>query len=844
MGVVYKAEDLGLGRVVALKFLNPAFTSNESNRKRFLREAHAASLIDHPNVCHVYEVEEANGRLFIAMAYYGGRSLRVAIDIAPFSPRQAFEIAFSVAQGLWAAHRRGIVHRDIKPGNIVVSEDGFVKIVDFGLAQLAGQSRVTTGDNIVGTVAYMSPEQTNASHVDERTDIWSLGVVMYEAMTGRLPFPENANAAVVYSIRNEPHPPLREVNPEVPEACAAVVERCLQKNPDDRYATIEALLTDMVTAANECGWSDTVGSRTIAPILAAKRRRVWVRRAVAAAAVLAVAAGGWWLWSRRAPPSPYTTEMRVAVMPFKNHLGAEHDAFVDGLGEHVTTLLDAMRNNHGSMWVVGYGTVVRASLPSPETAERMFGANCVVTGDVQRFGDGHRISMVLRDVSKKRDRAHATLDILPNSPDTLLIALADASTDLVGLTSVDPPPQFITTAPIGSEYLTGLSWLRRASTVEDVERAFALFAACVSRDSSFAAGRRALAAACLAMYQRTGDDVYLGRSAENALAARSLAPRYLDAAIVLGDLRFQQSEADSGIDAYRAANVIDRGNFIAADRLVAAYVSASRISEAESVMRALIENKPDYWVGYRLLGKFYFEQDKRAHADAEFATALALAPDDVVTLSNLGAVRLMNGEWKAAREYFLAAYRIRPAYEPCNNIATVLFKERNYAESARYFQFAIEYSDTNDYVPWGNLASALYWVPDKREESRFAYQKAIRKAEARLMTAPDDANVIGNLIDYYSMSGQDSLTRVMIDRSRSFIADNEQVMYRVGSAYEKLGQRESALNHLGNAVRHGYPIDLIETDPTLAQLVKDPRFLEMVADQSSADAAAARDGKR
>jgi serine/threonine-protein kinase len=235
MGVVYKAEDTRLGRVVALKFLNTELLANDSVRRRFLHEARAASVIDHPNVCHVYEVGEAeDGRYFMAMSYCEGRSLRDVIKSGPSPPREAFSIAFGIAQGLWAAHRRNIVHRDIKPANVILTDEGFVRIVDFGLALLIGDSRVTTSGVTVGTVAYMSPEQTSGSTVGPNTDIWSLGVTLYELLTGHLPFRGEVNAALVYSIVHEPHIPLPD---STPAPCARIVERCLEKDPAKRYPT-------------------------------------------------------------------------------------------------------------------------------------------------------------------------------------------------------------------------------------------------------------------------------------------------------------------------------------------------------------------------------------------------------------------------------------------------------------------------------------------------------------------------------------------------------------------------------------------------------------------------------
>ena len=841
MGVVYKAEDVRLGRVVALKFLNPALIANESNRKRFLREAQAASLIDHPNVCHVYQVEETDdGRLFIAMAYYGGRSLRAAIEEGALPARQAFEIAFSVAQGLWAAHRRGIVHRDIKPGNIVVSDDGFVKIVDFGLALLMGQSRVTTGDARVGTVAYMSPEQASSSSVDERTDIWSLGVVMYEMMTGQLPFRGDVDAATLYAIRSEPHTPLREAKPDVPEACAAVVERCLAKNPDDRYPNVEALLADMVRAANACGWGDTVASRTIAPILAAKKRRAWARRAAVATVMLAVAAGGWWLWSRRGPPSPYTTDLRVAVLPFQNHLGPEYDRLVLGLSDESARALDAMHVLRGSMWTVPFASVVTSDLPDPSAAAGAFGVNRIVTGDVERYGDQQRMTIALRDRNGKRIIRREFLRVDRDAANTVLRDLDVALARLIGVETERLPATLATAnGPAALAYLNGIGRLAEASDSTTVMDAVAWLDSCATTDPTFVAGANAAGNAHVKAFKRTRSAFHLQRAQEYARRVRALAPDFVGGALLAGDGYWAAGETDSAIGSFRSALEIEPGNYLASRALATLYASESRISEAEDVYRAFVSARPDFWAGHRELGYFYFEQGRTDDAEVEWETARTLAPHDVWTLSSLGAIHFVRDEWAAARECFAEAFRIHPSCDPCNNIATSLYFDGKFEESVRYFDLAVQYCDTNDCKTWGNLASALYWAPGGRERSRSVYRHAIRKANESLQSNPGDPLLTALLVDYYSMSGDSVDTKIAIANASELLKKDAQVMYSVGSAYEKMGQRELALYHLGNAVRHGFSLQVIRGAPLLDDIEHDPRFQEMMRNQSPAEGATA-----
>src|SRR5215213_1632520 len=209
MGVVYKAEDIQLNRFVALKYLPAALSADEVAKARFRREARAASAIDHPNICTILGFEQTpDGRECIVMPFYEGESVKERIAAGPLVEPEAVDIAQQTAEGLGAAHARGVVHRDIKSANLVVTTDGRVKIVDFGLAVLTGTSRVTAEGKLLGTLAYMSPEQTRGDEADARCDLWALGVVLYEMLCGRLPFRGAAPEVIIHRIRNEAPDPL------------------------------------------------------------------------------------------------------------------------------------------------------------------------------------------------------------------------------------------------------------------------------------------------------------------------------------------------------------------------------------------------------------------------------------------------------------------------------------------------------------------------------------------------------------------------------------------------------------------------------------------------------------
>ncbi len=338
MGVVYKAEDSKLRRLVALKFLPSQITVSEAEKARFIHEAQAAAALNHPNICTIHEIDEVDGQSFIAMEFLEGRSLKERIAAGPLKLDEALGIAMQVAEGLQAAHERKITHRDIKPANIMLTSKGQAKILDFGLAKLGGRTIVTKEGTTLGTVAYMSPEQARAETVDPRTDIWALGVVLYEMFSGRLPFQSTHEQAMVYSILNQDPPPLAALRAGLPLELQRVVSKCLQKQPAHRYEQADDLLTDLRRVMKEMELEETLPRPALSKHLPKGGSRPSATRRLAFSAVILLAAIGYFLLPDR--PAGIAAPLPIAVVDFVNETREDE---LNGLSGMLITSLEQSR---------------------------------------------------------------------------------------------------------------------------------------------------------------------------------------------------------------------------------------------------------------------------------------------------------------------------------------------------------------------------------------------------------------------------------------------------------------------------------------------------------------------
>ncbi|MDX1488766.1 MAG: protein kinase, partial [Acidiferrobacterales bacterium] len=545
IGVVYKALDTLLGRPVALKFLPAHLNSHEATRTRFIHEAKAASALDHANLGYIHEIGESDdGRLFIAMAYYRGETLKKKIEQGPLPLDEALDYAVQIADGLACAHRAGIIHRDIKPANIMVtgptrardteattqqvsgSSPGVVKIVDFGLAKVHDVGITRTGARL-GTVSYMSPEQGRGTEVDHRTDIWALGVVLYEMLTGERPFKGDYEAAVLYAALNSSPPSLSSLRPDLPLRLEQVVLQCLQKDVADRYQDVEMLRSDLEAIR-----------QGVPPIGAPSRPRsrerwpsvqVWQRLfrwpllaipLVLGVVLLAV----WFSWSN------VPEQRHLAVLPF-TVIGETTDAraFSAGLLESLTSKLTQIEQyQEGSLWVVPAAEVTASMTPSDARAQ--LGVTLVVSGSVQMQGERVRLTLNLIDTENRRQIAseqidHRNTEALALQDEAVLMLARMLRVRLKRNEREELTAGSTEKSQANAFYLRGWGYLRNYQTVEEVELAIDHFRKAIDVDPDFALAYAGLGEAYWQKFRRTDDVQWVDDAIEHSQHALRLNDR-------------------------------------------------------------------------------------------------------------------------------------------------------------------------------------------------------------------------------------------------------------------------------------------------------------------------------
>lgn len=858
MGVVYRALDLRLERVVALKFLPAELNASERDKERFLREARIASSLDHPNIGVIYGVEQsADGSAFIIMAFYEGRSLADLIRPGPLPPHQAVDIASQMAKGLSEAHSRNIIHRDIKPSNVMLTPSGVAKIVDFGLAHVAS-AKTASQTGITGTIAYMSPEQSMGERVDHRCDIWALGVVMAEMLSGRNPFAGDSVPAIFFAILNQPPQNIDTLHP----ALQPVVYRALSKDVDSRFASCKEFLAALERGSRELPAAEeaidpeatvkisgSVVSKTreSAEIRRAReeasrsafrpveRRKKWVTPLLLT--VLAVVGVFVLLWfvpplhSRMAGLMGVGPDQKhIAMLPFDN-VGSnpENQVLIDGLVESLTGRLSNLDVGNQSLWVVPTSVVQSHHVTDPSDALRVLGANLVVKGAVER--DGTAIHLTANLIDTKTLRQIGSVDVEDQAGD--LATLEDETVaKLAQLMNITVTAEMLRNTggrvdPAAYEdYLKALGYIDRYDKQGNLDLAIAALKQSIQTDPNFALGYAATGEAYRLKYMFDQNLQWLNEAQANCQKAVQLDNSIPAVYVTLAQVHDYEGKHDLALEEFQHALQLNPNDAAALQGLARSYEKSGRIVDAEKAFEKAAALQPNNWAGYNVLGAYYERQGKYPQAIAAFKQALQLTPDNSDLYFNLGAAYLDQGgagSLKLAEQALKKSIELNPkGYVAYANLGLLYMEERRYTDAATTTEKALQLND-KDYMVWNNLMIA-YEGANEPDKAATARHRAEQLAEKMVAMKPQDALTQSTLATMYAQDKEDARAESKIATSLALAANDPNVLSNIGEAYEFLGDRSKALHYIEEAISKGYSIDGVVDDPSLQALVADPRF--------------------
>jgi serine/threonine-protein kinase len=840
MGVVYRALDLKLQRTVALKFLPDELAATSDEKNQFLREARAASSLDHPNIGVIHGIEEAaDGRTFIVMAYYEGETLTLKLLRGALSSEQTADIAIQMARGLSEAHARAIVHRDIKPSNVIITPQNVAKIVDFGLARASSNSLSTQSlGTTSGTIGYMSPEQTLGKPVDQRTDIWALGTVIAEMCTGRNPFRRDSAPATILAILNEA-PQLPE---QLPIELRGIIYRALSKDTATRYQTCEEILADLETFRShlERGAQPSRSSRVslhlkesmerasmhmLSGEARARKTKTWWIAGLAVATVLGVLA---------AIPSVRNKifggrEEHVAVLPFEN-VGNDpaSEAVAQGLVDSLTSRLSNLDVGDQRLWVVPASEVRRQKISDPTAARRDLGATLAVKGDIERDGKDVHLTVNLIDTKSLRQIGSVALEDragdLASLQDEAVSRLAKLMHMNVSAAMLRDTGGSVTPAAY-EDYLSALGYMQRYDKPGNLDLALAALNKAVTTDPQFALGFGALGQAYQLKYVVDPNPKWIDEASANCQRALELDNHLPAAYVTLGRIHDDSGKYDLAAQEFQHALDLNPRDADALNGIGVSYEKANRLKEAEAVFQKAVALRNDDWEVYNTLGLFYDRQGKYAQAVEQFQHAAQLTPDNAQVYSNLAAVYIDMSDPKVipqAEAALTKSIELSPSYPAYANLGILYGQEKRYQESAVTTEKALKLNDKN-YRVWENLAVA-YERLNQKAKAADAREHELALVEADAKIQPKDGELQSYLGLLYAKKGLHDEADRHLQTALALNADNQVILENVSEADEDLGRRREALEYIEKAIEKGYPVNDLRTNPALASLLADPNF--------------------
>jgi len=806
---VWRAHDSLLGRTVALKLLHGHLCTSSKARRRFLHEAQTAAALDHPGIVAVFDAGESGGRAFIALGLVEGETVSACAAHRLMPIVEATRIACAAADALGYAHEHRVIHRDVTGRNIMVGDDGRVHVLDFGLALAAWESRITSTRTPMGTVPYMAPEIIRGLEADARTDLYGLGVVLYEMLTGALPFTGEQAESVLYAAANlDPVAP-RARRPEIPVELERFVLNAIAREPDARPQTAKRFLDAL----------QGLGLGEEAPSVPPARTRVEARpeRASRDGALEQAAT---------LPLPPHY----VAVLPFEV-ADAQPDA------EAVSATLAArLGETLGCALAKGRGThvvpVPAGGLPR-ENREiaRVLGANLLLRGSVRRHGMQVRVTYAVLDPWAELQIAGDVVTGSALQPFDVEDQVAASVARALGIDAQPCGPH----APrppdpaAADHYRQALGYLKRYDSEAAVDGAIALLERLVDSEGDEARYHAALTRAYLYKHRLTRERVWQARAAAACDRAHGLDPEAAEVRIALGYLRLDAGQHATALAEFDGVLVRSPDSHEARLGRARALADAGRLAEAHEACGDAVAEQPEDWRAHSLLGWVRGRQHRFADALEPYQRVVALVPDNARAPRSLGNALYRLGRFEEAVQRYRDSLAIQPSDEGYGNLGAALYALGRYEEAITAFRTAATLTP-GDPLRWGNLGVACRWVPGHIDEAAPLLDRAIGLMRDRLERNPSRADWWGLLADWLADRGLLDEARVSIRRAIELDPEDADCMLRAGHVYFQLGEREECLRWFRKARDAGFPTAEWRRSPALAELRKDPEFIRILDD--------------
>ncbi len=852
MGEVFRARDATLRRLVAIKRTQHA--ANETDRRRFLHEGQRASALNHPGIAAIYDVFAEDGEVYLVMEYVEGETLRARLT-RPISRSEFERIATESAAALAAAHDKGILHRDIKPENIMLTASGSdnasqVKLLDFGLAQQATDetglletaTALTMPSMLAGTPQYMAPEVLNGEPADRRADIFALGVVFYEMLSGRHPFASPTLTAMIGQVLHQPPRPL---DPTVPAPLATIVNRALAKSPADRYQDAHQIVRDLANPA-------LVQPHVVQPAASLplsvdahppRRRFAAVIAVVCLACAVLIASAVYLLRRSHTPPETSPSPLIAAVAPgmlavlpptVADASDTRLALFGRGLAESLAQRLSDLSVNH-DITVLSARQLADKQATTLAAAVHDLGATSGLAMKLTRQGELVHAAWTVVQPESSGATSHVLASGVVTAPVTDMFSIEDqlatatASALHIPLRTDEQRALAAhgTTFPEAYQYfLQGRGYLLEAVKPESIRSAQTMFREALRIDPSYGAAQAGLGQSWVYDYELTHRPKSIQEARNACDQAVTMGNAGADGHICLGMLAHDTGNATEAAAQFQKALQLEPANEQVSIGLAKAYEQLNQLEKAEEVYKQAIALRPGYWRGYDLLGGFYFRNADYAKAEQMFRTATEKNPQSFRSYSNLGPALMSQDKDAEAVEALRKSIALRPTQSACFNLGVALFRLRHFPDAANEFRHSIQLA-SDAYDTWGSLADAEYYGGDHAQAMN-DYRKAITLATAQLAASPNDATILGDLAEYHSMLGDAAQAIDLLNRSLAVNHTDKELMFNAAVVYNQLHQTGPALEWLGKALAAGYAPSVVAKAPALDNLHANPRYRQLM----------------